>query len=122
MFFSSTFRYTFKHLDKGYYSFRVRSISLAQKGRYTDYQFVTVYDESHILPEGTGEVALIGVSLACIFLLFVVYYLVRKMKQLQRSGGINESRQNIIMQMEEAGTNDEEGSDYQPDDEIMAMY
>lgn len=92
---------------------------MAQKGRYTDYQFVTVYDETHILPEGSGEVALISVSVACVVFLFVIFYLVRKVKQLQRSRGINDSRQNILMQMEEAGEDDV--PTFQHDD-VMEQY
>lgn len=95
-------RYTFLHLDKGQYSFRVRSVSLAQNGKYTDFQSISVYDKS------ISTVAIIGIVFACALCTFLlgslVIYFYRQMKHRLRIRSLNASTQNILMQMDEAET------------------
>lgn len=74
-------RYTFKHLDKGEYSFRVRSISLAATGVYTDYAFITIYDQSHSTP------VIVGAVFVCLLLLTILgsaIYFGRQMRLRRR--------------------------------------
>lgn len=96
------FRYTFEHLDKGRYVFRVRSISLAQTGSYTDYTFLVVYDPSY------STLSIIGMIFAgilfTVFIVTVIIYFYRLSRKRVQLRSINASTQNIMMQMDEFST------------------
>lgn len=104
--FSIQFRYTFEHLDKGYYSFRVRSVSLALTGAYTEYQFINVYDKSYSI------IAIIGIIFfICLFVILVgtvVIYFCRDLIHRLRVRSLNASTQNILMQIDESDAPHEE--------------
>lgn len=93
------FRYTFEHLNKGQYIIRVRSVSLAMLGAYTESQYINVYDQS------SSIMGTIGVIFVC--LLFgtllgtIVIYFYRHGRRRFRVRSLNASTQNIMMQMDD---------------------
>lgn len=93
------FRYTFEHLNKGQYILRVRSVSLAMLGAYTENQFINVYDQS------SSIMGTIGVVFVCIlfaiFLGTTIIYFYRRGRRRFRIRSLNASTQNIMMQMDE---------------------
>lgn len=108
------FRYTFEHLNKGKYSFRVRSISLAMTGAFTELEFINVYDQKYSI------LSIIGIVFLCVFFTFliltVVIYFYRQLRLRLRIHSLNASTQNILMQM------DELTSGYPQDEEAPSFY
>ncbi|XP_055296266.1 insulin-like receptor [Sitodiplosis mosellana] len=94
--------YTVHHLDKGQYLFRVRSVSLALNGAYTEYQMVTIYDKS------LSTMAIIGIVFLCVLVAFligtIVIYFYRHMRHRLRVRSQNASTQNILLEMDETET------------------
>lgn len=92
-------RYTFDHLDKGQYSFRVRSLSLAMTGAYTEYTFINIYNQSNVSPMG-----IVGTVFLCLLILIsivVAAYFYRKRRIRMRMRSLNASTQNIMAGMDE---------------------
>lgn len=94
--------------------FRVRSISLAQTGAYTDYQFLVVYDPT------TSTLSIIGYIFLFILLTLslaaVAFYSYRKMKYRLRIRSLSASTQNIMLHT------DEGSSGTHQDDEAPSFY
>lgn len=95
-------RYTFKHLDKGRYVFRARSVSLAQIGSYTDYKFLVVYDPT--FSWSTTILIVGGGSILTVFVIAVVAFYYRQWRKHNRLRSLNASTQNILMQMDETSS------------------
>lgn len=96
--FSIFFRFTFDHLAKGYYTIRVRSISLAQNGAYSKPCFILVHDQGYTV------LGIIGLIFMCIVFTFLVgalvLYFYRLRNKRLRIRSLNASTQNIMMQMD----------------------
>lgn len=113
---SILFRYTFEHLDKGRYVFRVRTISLAQTGSYTDYKFIVVYDPGHSTLFIIFTVFL-SVVLAIAVATVIVWQFSGVFRKRWRFGrGRHPSIQNILIQMDEYSTGTP------PDEEAPSFY
>lgn len=95
-------RYTFEHLDKGRYVFRVRSVSLAQTGSYTDYKFLVVYDPTYSSP--TAIIVLSSGSIFVVCVIAVIAFFYRQYRKRIRLRSLNASTQNILMQMDDTSS------------------
>lgn len=82
-------------MAKGKYGFRLRSVSLAMTGAYTDYQFIDVYDQSYSALN-IMAVLLLAVSSAVIALHLYQRFFVRC--RVRNSQG---SQENMMMNLEE---------------------
>lgn len=107
-------RYTFEHLDKGRYVFRVRSISLAQTGAYTDYKFIVVYDPSNSTL-GIILIIFLVILLASACATIGIYFY-RRMRHRLRMRSLNASTQNIMLHT------DDGSSGTHQDEEIPPFY
>lgn len=109
-YFIQNYRYTFDHLDKGQYSFRVRSISLAMTGTYTAHIFISVHDQSY------STASIVGIVFLCLILTLIgaALYFYRKKRLPHRMRSLNASTQNILSQMEEVDLDPSQDDDLPP--------
>ncbi|XP_031617136.1 insulin-like receptor [Contarinia nasturtii] len=91
-------RYTFKNLKKGQHSFRVRSVSLAMTGAYSEYKFINILSDK---PSPATVVGTVSLLLVCIFAVSIMVFCFMRYKRRHRVCDIHTSRQNILMEMEE---------------------
>lgn len=98
-------RYTFSKLKTGYYSFRVRSLSLAANGAFTDRQFVNVSDHS-VSPVGTLTITAVLI-IVCISTAIVVIVHRRYGWSFGGRNDLHVSRQNLTAEPEESPVDDE---------------
>lgn len=88
-------------MENGQHEFRVRSISLAMTGAFTDYKYATVDDQSY------SNSTLLIISVLFLYILFgflmgaIVIYFYSHYKWRLRVRSLNASTQNILTQMED---------------------
>lgn len=111
MMFLNNYRYTFDHLEKGQYSFRVQSISLAMTGTFTNYEFINIYDQ------GYSKMAIVGIVFLSLFissLIGAAAFLHRQTRLRLRMRSLNASTQNIMVQLDEVSLGGSQEDDVPP--------
>lgn len=86
-------RFSFTNLNRGQYSFRIRSISLALNGDYTEYKYINV---TSVVSVKSSIFIVLTTLVIALSMTFIVYHHIIKWRGRRQVGDLNTSRQNLI--------------------------